>query len=65
MKLKLNNGWRVAKPIVNHKLKAYSITVPSDPTKYFEVTNLQLSYYDDYLGVGLTPKFVGPSSQFK
>jgi len=65
MKLKLNNGWRIAKPTVNRLLKGHSITVPSKPTKYFEISNLQLSYYDNYLGVGLTPTFIGPTAADK
>lgn len=64
MKLKLNNGWRFAKHIVNKKLKDHSVTVPSKPTKYFEITNLQLSYYNSYLGLGFTPKFTGPTVEF-
>jgi hypothetical protein len=65
MKLKINNGWRVAKPIVNKLLQGHSLTIPSKPTKYFEISNVQLSYYNSFLHVGVTPTFIGPSDEFK
>jgi hypothetical protein len=62
LKLELNKGFKIARPIINDKLAAMTITVPSNIAGVFELHNLTLSYYDNYLYAGATPVFLPPAT---
>ena len=62
MKLKINNAWRWEKSAVNKELAKHSIALPSKPTEYFEITDVALSYYNNFIGIGVTPIFSGPTT---
>jgi hypothetical protein len=61
LKLELNKGFKIAQPIINEKLAAMTIAVPSNIAGIFELHNLTLGYYDDYLYAGATPIFLPPA----
>lgn len=61
MKSELNNFFRVFTPMINSDLANDLITVPSN-LGLFQMTNLTLGYYQDYLYVGMTPVFVAPAT---
>ena len=61
LKLELNKGFKIAQPIINEKLAAMQIEVPSNIAGIFELHNLTLGYYDDYLYAGATPIFLPPA----
>lgn len=63
IKLEINNGFRIAKPIINGLLAKHPIAFPTNILGLFELEALTLSYYDDYIYAGITPIFVGPSQE--
>jgi len=60
LKLILNNAFRFGLPIINKILKTKVIDIPTHLGKYFELSDLTVGYFNDYLAVGLTPTFVRP-----
>jgi len=65
IKLEINNGIRVAKPILNSFLKSHPIKIPSKVLGVFELEALSLGYLNDYLYAGATPVFIGPTHKDK
>lgn len=61
IKVKLNNGFRFGLPLFNIVLAKHPITIPSNILNLFELSDLTLGYHDDYVYVGATPTFIGPS----
>ena len=61
IKTKLNNGFRLALPILNHVLANHQIKIPSNILGVFELSDLTLGYYDSYIFAGATPTFLPPS----
>lgn len=57
IKLKINNGFRVAKPILNKMLLAHRIHFPTHLWGLFDLKDLNLSYFEDYVLFGITPVF--------
>jgi len=57
----LNKGFAIARPIINSKLAAMQVQVPSNIGGVFELQNLNLAYYDSYLYMGATPIFLAPT----
>lgn len=57
MKLELNNVFRLAIPSVNSWLTTEQVSVPSSILGVFELSDLTLGYFDDYLFFGATPTF--------
>jgi len=62
IKLEINNGFRVVQPEINHKLAKKPINFPTNILGLFELRQLTLSYYNNYIYAGLTPIFIGPTS---
>jgi hypothetical protein len=62
LRLELNNGFRVLLPVINKILSTHSIKFPSHIGPLFELSNLTLGYYDDYIYAGATPTFVAPKT---
>ena len=48
----------VAAPTITQKLS--KLTIPHAITDWFELSDLVIAYYDDYLGIGATPVFIAP-----
>merc|ERR1719498_1699514 len=61
IKLEINNGFRIAKPIINGLLASHQIAFPTNIAGLFKLEAMTLGYYDDYIYAGITPVFVGPS----
>lgn len=62
IKLEINNGFRVAKPIINKLLADKPLAFPTSVFGLFELEAMTLGYYDDYIYAGITPVFIGPKS---
>ena len=62
LKLELNNFFKVELPTINSNLQTMEISVPSNIGGIFELHNLTLGYYDNYLYAGATPIFLPPAS---
>ena len=62
IKLELNNGLRIAIPILNKILATHQIPVPSNIFGIFELSDLTLGYHNDYIYAGATPTFVAPKA---
>ena len=62
IKVKLNNGFRIGLPFLNLILAKHHIPIPSNIGGLFVLSDLTLGYHNDYVYVGATPTFVGPSS---
>jgi len=60
LKVELNKGFAIARPIINEKLAGMQLEVPSNIAGVFELHNLNLAYYDSYLYAGATPVFLAP-----
>lgn len=60
VKLSINNGFRVARPILNKVLNAHPIDFPKEALGIFELQSMNLAYFDDYVYAGITPVFIGP-----
>lgn len=61
MKTELNNFFRLFTPIINKDLAAHTFTVPSNVGGIFILSNLVISYYDNYIYFGMTPTFITPA----
>lgn len=61
LKVELNNGFRIALPLINKGLLNQPIQFPTNIFGLFELASLNLAYYDDYLYAGATPIFIGPT----
>lgn len=61
IKLKVNNLARVALAYFNPWLLENPIVIPSNIGGIFELSDLFLGYYDDYVYVGATPTFIAPA----
>lgn len=61
IKTEINNGFRVVQPSLNNWLATKEINFPTHILGVFELQQLTLSYYDNYLYVGITPIFIDPS----
>lgn len=64
VKVELNNFFRIAMPSLNRYLRARLIELPSNILGVFELSDLTLGYYDDYIYAGATPTFISPSGEF-
>lgn len=60
LKVELNNGFRIALPIINKSLLSEPINFPTN-FGLFELKSLNLDYFDDYIYAGVTPIFIGPT----
>lgn len=60
IKIKLNNLVRVVLHYANPWLMENPVTIPSNIGGIFELSDLFLGYYDDYVFVGATPTFIAP-----
>jgi len=58
LKLELNNFIRFYLPHMNVWLGNHPIVLPSNIAGIFELSNLTLGYYDNYLYAGATPTFI-------
>ena len=63
IKLEINNGFRVAKPVINRVLQKKPFDLPTSFLGVFELTAITLAYYDEYIYAGITPKFVGVETE--
>lgn len=61
IKLAINNGFRIAKPIINGILAKKPIEFPHEVLGLFKLEAITLAYYDNYLYAGITPVFIGPN----
>lgn len=61
LKVELNNGFRIALPLINKGLLGEPINLPTHIGGLFELKSLNLDYFDDYIYAGITPVFVGPT----
>jgi hypothetical protein len=61
MKTELNNFFRLFTPTINKDLAAHTFTVPSNVGGIFILSNLVISYYDNYIYFGMTPTFITPA----
>jgi hypothetical protein len=60
IKTKINNGFRIGIPFINVFLAKHQIKFPSNIFGIFELSDLTLGYYDNYIFAGATPTFIGP-----
>ena len=63
LKLKLNNGFRIMLPLLNVFLSKFDVQIPSNIFGIFELSNLNLDYFDGYIYAGATPTFLPPSTE--
>ena len=61
LKLKLNNGFRIMIPLLNVFLSKFNVSIPSNIFGIFELSNLNLDYFDGYIYAGATPTFLPQS----
>ena len=61
IKTKINNGFRIALPIINRFLANHLIPFPSN-FGLFVLSDLTLGYHDGYIYAGATPTFVPPTA---
>ena len=61
LKITINNGLRLFTPFINMKLDNKVIQLPTHVLGYFDLVDMTLSYYDDFIYVGITPLFVPPA----
>merc|ERR1719326_311480 len=61
MKIAINTGFSLGKKRINKFLASKTMPIPSHLGKYFELSDLTVGYYDDYLALGLTPTFTKPT----
>lgn len=50
-------------PVINGHLSKKPITVPHNIFGIFELHDLTLGYYDDYIYAGATPIFLAPGTE--
>ena len=62
IKIKLDSAFALGLPVVNHVLAKHPIPFPANIIPLFTMSNIVIDYYDDYIFVGMTPIFKGPSS---
>jgi hypothetical protein len=62
IKTKINTSFAIALPIINRVLADHQIKFPSNILGLFELSDLTLDYYDDYIYAGATPTFIEPSA---
>lgn len=62
MKVTINNALRIALPLLNHKLVNKQIAMPTHVLGFFDLVDMTLSYFDDFLYIGITPLFVPPAA---
>ena len=60
LKLELNNFFRFFLGPINTVLANHPVAIPSTVANLFELQDLTLSYFDDYIYAGATPVFIGP-----
>jgi hypothetical protein len=54
----IDMGLRAAVPYINDELSTLKIQIPTDLFGIFTLSDLSVSYHDDYIEAGLTPTFV-------
>ncbi len=59
IKLEINNGFRIVQPHLNKILANHVIHFPTNILGIFELTQLTISYYNNYIYAGITPIFIG------
>lgn len=62
LKLELNNWLRYEIHNINAWLATLPLVVPSNIAGLFELSNLTIEYFNDYLYLGATPTFIGVSA---
>ena len=62
IKIALNSGFTFGMGTINKILAKHTIAIPSKIGKYFELSDLTIGYHDDFLALGLTPTFIGPTT---
>lgn len=62
LKVELNNGFRIGIPFINHKLQNYPFAVPNNIGGIFLLSDLTISYFNNYLLLGMTPTFLPPAT---
>lgn len=62
IKTEINNGFRIVQPFLNSYLATQTFTFPSNILGLFVLQSLTLSYYNNFIYVGMTPIFVGPAA---
>lgn len=62
VKLEINNGFRIIQPALNLWLSSLPLNFPTNVFGLFELEQLTLSYYDNYIYAGITPIFIGPTA---
>lgn len=62
VKLEINNGFRIVQPALNAALADMPINFPTNIFGIFEMEQLTLAYYDNYVYAGITPVFIDPYS---
>jgi len=63
IKVELNNAFRIGLPIMNLILAKHPIPVPSNIFGLFELSDLTLAYFDNYIYAGATPTFTGKTNK--
>jgi hypothetical protein len=62
IKLEINNGFRIFQPELNHLLAQRVVQFPTNVFGLFELKQLTLSFYDNYIYAGITPIFIAPTA---
>ena len=61
LKLEINNGFRLFMPYINRHLALHSVKVPSNIFGIFLLSDLSISYFDQYIYLGMSPTFLAPA----
>ena len=59
LKFELNNWLRYEIHNINAWLATLPLAIPSNIAGIFELSNLTVEYFNDYLYLGATPTFIG------
>ena len=60
IRLEINNGFRFGRPFVNFILSLSPIPIPNNFFGLFELKDLVIDYFNDYIYAGATPIFLDP-----
>lgn len=61
LKIELNNFLKIFMPHINTYLNKVPIVIPSNIAGLFELSDLTIEYFDNYIYAGATPTFIPPS----
>lgn len=62
MKIVFNNAFRFGMKDINKQLAEHPLTIPSQLGRFFALSDLTIGYQDNFLEIGLTPTFIGPTT---